>query len=160
MAPKTGTFDISSRWAFAGEQSVACVVRHRQHRSILAADNEAYNAQVDDFLSDFTTTTTDRQVLAGSSIGGNMVELDEYGRPPTQKDIPGYLVGVPLRKFGFATGWTQDYLDNATPADLAIKQQAAQARISVGRATRSRPRSSTRPTSRSTITWSTTCRSR
>jgi hypothetical protein len=77
-------------------------------------------------LGEFTQQVTERQVLSGSSIGGNMVELDEYGRPPTQRDLPGYLVGIPLRKFGFATGWTQDYLDNATPADLAIKQQAGQ----------------------------------
>lgn len=124
MTLKTGTYDISSLLA-ANNQSLASYGTDNIAR-ILAADNEAYNAQVDDYLADFTTTTTDRQVLAGSSIGGNMVELDEYGRPPTQRDIPGYLVGLPLRKFGFATGWTQDYLDNATPADLAIKQQAAQ----------------------------------
>ena len=122
---KTGTYDISALLA-ANNQSLASYGTDRIAQ-ILAADNESYNAQVDSFLADFTLTTTDRQVLAGSSIGGNMVELDEYGRPPTQKDIPGYLVGLPLRKFGFATGWTQDYLDNATPADLAIKQQAAQA---------------------------------
>ena len=122
---KTGTFDISSLLA-ANNQSLASYGTSRI-AEILAADNDAYNAQVDNFLADFTLTTSDRQVLAGSSIGGNMIELDEYGRPPTQKDIPGYLVGLPLRKFGFATGWTQDWLDNATPADLAIKQQAAQA---------------------------------
>jgi len=122
---KTGTYDISSLLA-ANNQSLASYGTDRIAQ-ILAADNDAYNAQVDNFLADFTLTTSDRQVLAGSSIGGNMVELDEFGRPPTQKDIPGYLVGLPLRKFGFATGWTQDWLDQATPADLAIKQQAAQA---------------------------------
>lgn len=122
---KTGTYDISSLLA-ANNQSLASFGTDRIAQ-VLQEDNAAYNEQVNGILADLTTTTTERQVLAGSSVGGNMIELDEYGRPPTQKDLPGYLVGVPLRKFGFATGWTQDWLDNATPADLAIKQQAAQA---------------------------------
>jgi hypothetical protein len=124
MAPKTGTLDIGSLIA-ANNQSLASYGT-ANIAMVLEADNAAFNAQVDSFLSDFTTKTEDRQVLAGSSIGGDMMELGEYSRQPTQKDLPGYLVGVPLRKFGFATGWTQDWLDNATPADLAIKQQAAQ----------------------------------
>ncbi len=124
MASKTGTFDIGSLLA-ANNQSLASYGTDLI-APILAADNALFNAQVDDFLADFSMKTSERQVLAGSSIGGNMMELDEFSRQPTQKDLPGYLVGVPLRKFGFATGWTQDYLDNATPADLAIKQQAAQ----------------------------------
>jgi hypothetical protein len=124
MASKTGTFDIGALLA-ANNQSLASY-GIRDVAEILQRDNDAYNAQVNDALSDLATTTDEQQVLVGSSIGGNMQELDEYSRMPTQRDLPGYLVGVPLRKFGFATGWTQDYLDNATPADLAIKQQAAQ----------------------------------
>lgn len=124
MAQKTGTFDIGALLA-ANNQSLA-QFGIRDVAEILAADNAAFNAQVDSFLAEISTKTSERQVLAGSSIGGNMMEMDEYGRAPTQKDLPGYLVGLPLRLFAFATGWTTEYFENATPADLAIKQQAAQ----------------------------------
>jgi hypothetical protein len=55
-----------------------------------------------------------------------MYEVDEYGRAPTQVAKPGATVGIPLKLFQYAIGWTQKWLDTKTPADMAIATQAAE----------------------------------
>ena len=55
-----------------------------------------------------------------------MLEVDERGAGPTQKDVPSYFLGFPIRKFQFAIGWTRQYEKYATPADYAVKNSAAQ----------------------------------
>jgi hypothetical protein len=77
-------------------------------------------------LADLCATSTDRQRLAGSSIGGDSMEVDEFSRVPTQKDTPGVLIGFPLKKFHFAVGFTKQFEKKATPADFALAQQAQQ----------------------------------
>lgn len=124
MAQKTGTFDITSLLAATNVSAVAFGMD--TIASVLQADNAAYNALVQDALDDLVTTTPDRQRVAGSSISGDMLEADEYSRIPTQKDLPSYLIGFPLRKFQFAVGWTRQWQKRATPADYALRQQAAQ----------------------------------
>lgn len=124
MAQKTGTYDISS--LLAAKNASAVEFGLDTIAATLAADNTNYNAMVQSALADLVATTSDRQRVAGSSVGGDMMEADEYSRVPTQKDVPSYLMGFPLRKMQWATGWTSQWIKKATPADFAIKQQAAQ----------------------------------
>ena len=80
---------------------------------ILNADDAAFSAVVDDMLSELVGTTSDQLKKVGNSLGGNAVEVDEFGQSPTQKDVPGYFVGFPLRKIQFAIGWTRQFFKNA-----------------------------------------------
>jgi hypothetical protein len=54
-----------------------------------------------------------------------MVEVDEFGRAPTQKVKGGQTVGFPLRQYQFNLGWTRKYLQNATPAELVDQETKA-----------------------------------
>lgn len=124
MALKTGTFDISSLLAAQNLSAVAFGLSTIEE--VLRADNANYNFLVQQALQDFVLTSPDRQRVAGSSIGGNMMEVDEYSRGPTQKDVPSYLIGFPMRKYQFNIGWTRQWEKKKTPADFAVAQQAAQ----------------------------------
>ncbi|MBA3891543.1 MAG: hypothetical protein H0X64_13535 [Gemmatimonadaceae bacterium] len=124
MPQLTGTHDISSLLA-AKHQSVA-EYGEDSVAAVLAADLVAHNMIVDDLMADLAAPTSDRQRLSGTSVSGEMVETDEYGRAATQKATPGQTVGFPLRQFQYSIGWTRNFLKVATPADIAIAQQAAQ----------------------------------
>ncbi len=125
MAKLTGTYDVSSLLAAINTTAVDYGIDNIA--ATLAADNAAFSEQVTDALSELATTSSDRQRLVGTSIGGDMMEVDEYGQGPTQKDVPSYFVGFPLRKFQFPIGWTVQWEKNAAAADYAIKNAAAQA---------------------------------
>lgn len=124
MAKQTGTYDIGSLFA-AVNQSVA---QYGQERIVetIQQDNANFSAQVTDALSDISADTKQQQVAIGTSIGGDMMEQDEYGQGPTQRDQPGYLIGIPLRRFQFPIGWTTQWRKNAMAADFAVKNAAAQ----------------------------------
>ncbi len=124
MAQKTGTHDISTLLATTDQTAVAFGVD--TIAQVLAEDNANHSALVNEALSDICTVSPDRQRKQGTSIDGEMMEGDEYGRTPTQKATAGQLVGFPLRKYTFALGWTRDWELQRTPADFAIAQQAAQ----------------------------------
>lgn len=124
MALKTGTLDIASLQAATNTSAVEFGADNIAQ--IIAADNAAFSAVVEDMLADLAETTNERQRLVGNSLGGNAVEVDEFGQGPTQKDVPGYFVGFPLRRIQFPIGWTQQFFKNATAADFAIKNGIAQ----------------------------------
>jgi hypothetical protein len=124
MAPKTGTLDIASLFAARNVTAVAFGLNTIER--VLNADNDNYNFLVQQALRDLAETTTDRLRFAGSSIGGDMQEADEYSRIPTQKDFPGYPIGFPERKYQFAVGWTKQWEKKRSPADFATAQKAAQ----------------------------------
>jgi hypothetical protein len=127
MAPKTGTFAVADLLAAKntiigqGEFNAQAVA------DALRQDNENYNLLVTQALADLVETTSDSVRPATGSIGGDMMEVDEFSRGPTQKDTPGYFIGFPLRKFQFAVGWTAQWERNAKVADVAAKNLAAQA---------------------------------
>lgn len=124
MAKTTGTYDVSALFA-ATTQSVADFGAENIALT-LAADNGNFTAQVNNALDEVSESTTERQIAVGTSIGGDMMEQGEYGQGPTQRDQPGYLVGVPLRRFQFPIGWTTQWRKNAMAADFAVKNAAAQ----------------------------------
>lgn len=120
----TGTNDISTLLA-ARDQSVASFGLNNIV-SILQAELARHNAIVMDLVGDLATITTDRQRKYGVSVAGEMFEVDEYGRAPTQVSKPGATVGFPLRNYQTSIGWTQKWFNTKTPADMAIAVQGAE----------------------------------
>lgn len=120
----TGTHDINTllatRYQSVAEYGVDKI------QTVLAADLQAHNIIMQELVSDLCEVTTDRQRKYGTSVSGEMVEVDEYGRSQTQLAKPGATVGFPLRMFQFAIGWTEKWFQTHTPADLAIAVQNAQ----------------------------------
>jgi hypothetical protein len=117
MALNVGTYDISS--LLAARLTSAAAFGLDTIQKILEADIAAHNAIVEQMVSELCELTTDRQRIYGSAAAGEMVEVDEFGRAPTQKVAPGATCGFPLRLFQYAIGWTSKYLEVATPFDLA-----------------------------------------
>ncbi len=117
MAPNTGTYDISTLLA-ARFQSVAQFGMDTVQQ-VLENDVAAHNAIVTSMVSDLCELTVDRQRIYGTSVSGEMVEVDEYGKAPTQNSAPGSTVGFPLKLFQFNVGWTAKWMQSKTPADAA-----------------------------------------
>lgn len=125
MTLNTGTYDISSllaaRFQSAAEYGLDTIQR------VLQADLAAHNAIVNDMLTTLCEPTTERQRIYGTSADGEMVEVDEFGRAPTQSPKTGATVGFPLRLFQFPIGWTEKWMQVHTPADMAQAQLGAEA---------------------------------
>jgi hypothetical protein len=127
MAPKTGTFAVADLLAAKNTIIGTGGYSAQAIADSLAQDNENYSQIIQQAIADLAETSEDSMRPVGSSIGGDMMEVDEFSRGPTQKDTPGYFVGFPLRKFQFAVGWTAQWERNASVADAATKNLAAQA---------------------------------
>ena len=120
----TGTHDISTLLA-TRFQSVAAFGMDTIQQ-VLEADVAAHNAIVQEMVAGMCEVTTDRQRRYGSSVGGEMIEVDEYGRSATQVARPGATVGFPMRLFQFGLGWTAKWFETHTPSDMATAVQNAQ----------------------------------
>lgn len=120
----TGTHDISTLLA-TRFQSVAAFGMDTIQQ-VLEADVAAHNAIVQEMVAGMCEVTTDRQRRYGTSVGGEMIEVDEYGRSATQVARPGATVGFPMRLFQFGLGWTAKWFETHTPADMATAVQNAQ----------------------------------
>jgi hypothetical protein len=117
MSTLTGTYDISAllatRNASAAEFGLDTI------QAVLQADIAAHNAIVLEMVSELCEVTPDRQRIYGTSTDGEMVEVDEYGRAPTQRPVTGATVGFPMRLFQYSIGWTRKWFETRTPADMA-----------------------------------------
>jgi hypothetical protein len=111
MPSRTGTHDLAS--LLANTQQTAADFGLDTIQEVFAADLEA-------------DTTSDRQRLYGTSSNGEMLQVDEYGRGPTQKPSVGVTVGFPLRLYQFAVGWTRKWFQQRSVADTALTFQNAQ----------------------------------
>ncbi len=124
MTTITGTHDIASlkaaRFQSAAEFGLDTI------QAVLEADVAAHNEIVNDMMEEMCEITTDRQRLYGTSADGDMIEVDEYGRGPTQKPTTGATVGFPLKLFQFPIGWTEKWMQTHTPADMATAVEAAE----------------------------------
>jgi len=125
MTLQTGAHDVTdllaARFSSAVEYGLDTIEK------VLQADIAAHNAIVSEMVADMCEMTTDRQRIYGTSAGGDMVEVDEYGKAPTQRAQPGATVGFPLKLFQFNLGWTYKWFQNHTPADMAVMVLAAEA---------------------------------
>ena len=95
-----------------GEDAVATTVQ---------MDLDNLNTQVrQKMMTDLVVMSPDRLRRYGASTDGEFVELDEMGYPAAQKTGLGQNVGFPLKKFGRAIAWTRDFMNGATPSDVAV----------------------------------------
>src|SRR5689334_7825022 len=124
MALKVGTLAIAD--LLANKQTTVADVDEQELAQVLQRELDAHNQLTADMVAPLADTTEDRQRQAGSGEAGEMVELDEFGRAPTQKTDIGANLGFPLKKYGFAVGWTRDWFEMATLADFARRSQAVQ----------------------------------
>jgi hypothetical protein len=83
-------------------------------------DLAAHNARVTEMVSVLCEPTTERGKVYGTAIGGRMERAGEYTRGPTQRVQAGGKVHWPMYKHQFATGWTREWFEVKTPADLAL----------------------------------------
>lgn len=124
MTTVTGTLDISSlkaaRFQSAAEFGLDKI------SAVIQADVAAHNDIVSSMLADMCELTSDRQRLYGTSADGEMVEVDEYGRGPTQRPLTGATVGFPLKAFQYALGWTEKWFKTHTPSEMADQVLAAE----------------------------------
>lgn len=124
MPTQIGTYDMSSLLAVRF-QSVNAFGMNTVEQ-VLRDDLATHNAIVAEMTEQLATPTSDTQAVYGTGAVGNMVEVDEFGRAATQRVSPGSTVAFPLRLFQYNVGWTRKFLQNATPADLAQAQLAAE----------------------------------
>lgn len=124
MAQKTGTHGIdtllAARFTSAKDFGLDNIAE------IVNAELDAHNTLMIEGLAELAETTTDAQNVYGSATDGTMTEVDEFGAAPTQRNPPGSTVGYPLKKKQYNLGWTNDFLEEATPADIASMVQGAQ----------------------------------
>lgn len=120
----TGSYTISDLLA-ARHQSAAefglDTIRETLQRNL-----QAHNELTEDMVGDLCDVDTDRQRKYGTRVAGDMQEVDEHGRAPTQKEKAGATVGFPLRMFQFNLGWNAKWFQNHTPADMAQAVVAAE----------------------------------
>jgi hypothetical protein len=94
---------------------------------VLQIDIDAHNTIVGSMMTDLCEVTMDARRLYGSTGGGTMTEVDPLGKASTRSERPGSAVCFPLRDYQYATGFATKWLENATVADVAIKQKNAEA---------------------------------
>jgi len=120
----TGTHDIST--LLASRDTSAAEFGLNNILPIINGELARHNAIVTTLVNDLATFTTDRQRKYGISVAGDMHEVDEYGRAPTQVSKPGATVGFPLKMFQYALGWTRKWFELHTPADMVIAVQGGE----------------------------------
>lgn len=124
MTQNTGTYDISALLAVKNQSVAQYGLSNIE--PVLRADLAAHNANTLAMLSDLCEVTTDRQRRYGGATDGEMVEVDEFGRAPTQTTTSGDTVAFPLRLFQYNIGWTAKWFEMHTPEDMAMAQIAAE----------------------------------
>ena len=125
MPTQTGTHDIN--WLLASRYQSVMDLDMDAVVAVLRADLAAHNALMLDLLGEFADVTTERQLTYGGGVGGEMVQVDEYGRAPTQRaPSTAATIGLPLHKYQFALGWTETALRVRTAADIATAQLNAE----------------------------------
>jgi hypothetical protein len=129
MAIQVGTHDLASlrenRFQSVAEFGL------QVFEQILRADVDAHRAVVAGMDADLVVQTPDRQRIFGASADGQFQEVDEYGRVPTQMYQGGNTVGIPLRLYQYATGWTERTLAKMSvgeAAEIALNTQLANVR--------------------------------
>lgn len=124
MAPNIGTYTIDTlldvRFQSVDAFGADTVVQ------VLQDDLAAHNRIIMEMVQEMAALTTDTQGIYGTGSVGEMVEVDEFGRSETQVAATGSTVAWPLRLFQYPIGWTRKYMQMATPADLAVRQLAAE----------------------------------
>lgn len=123
MAGKTGTASIADLQA-ARFTSLASFGVTRI-ASALQADLAVHNQLMTEVLGSFAEITSDRQRIYGTSDSGQMLEIDEFSRGPTQKPQVGATVAFPLSRFQYNIGWTRLFFETKQVNDLLVMYVAS-----------------------------------
>ncbi len=124
MAMQTGTHDLNTLLAVQ-DQSVVAYGKD-SIIEVLQRDLAAHNRLMEEVVSSLCEVTSDVQRKYGTSSHGDMMEVDEYGQAPTQRTKAGSNVGFPLKRFEYPLGWSETWMQEKTPADMAKMIIAAQ----------------------------------
>lgn len=125
MPQRTGTYDLTSLLAVTNQSAAEFGID--RIAEVLQQDIDAHNRiVVEDLLPELAEVTTDRQRIAGIVSDTEMMEVDDYGRAPTQVEVTPPTLGFPLRLFQHNIGWTEKFMEAATPADLAKRTLGAE----------------------------------
>jgi len=112
----TGTYSVDDllavRYASAAEFGADKIF------DALKADLSFYNGMVKEQLSLLAEPLTEQSRVYGGSTLHQMTQVDEFGVAPSQKAHVTSDVSFPLRLFSSSIGWTQKYLDIASPNEL------------------------------------------
>lgn len=129
MAGNTGTLELADllaqTYVSAEAYGVNTIIE------VATRDLAAYNTIWRDPMQSYVAITTDAQRVSGGSSQGRMQRVGQVGRAPTQVAGAGGTVGFPLDRYQFNIGWTNDFAELMTPADMArqtLNAQGAHAR--------------------------------
>ena len=80
-----------------------------------------HNKHTREMIDLFVERTTEKVARYGNqAVGGEMVEVDEWGRVDVQKTaVTGHDIGWPLRSYQYGIGWTKKYFEIKAVADIA-----------------------------------------
>ena len=124
MTTSTGSYGVSdllaARFQSAAEFGLDTI------EAVLSEDTANHNLIVMDAVRELCEITTDRQRIYGTSGRGQMQEVDEDGKGPSQKNVTGSTCGFPLRKFQYPMSWNDIWMQTHTPADMAQASEGAQ----------------------------------
>lgn len=113
----TGSYGLEDLLSYAGASAASYGLNTIS--KVLQADLAAWNAAVEDQISELAVPTTAQQGVYGIRGKLDMIEVDEFGAAPSSKLNVGETVGFPLQMFSTSLGWTSKYMEIATPAELA-----------------------------------------
>jgi len=119
-----GTLSVLDSLA-ATNQSVIEIGEETVWKQVAAA-LAAHNAVTDELMADFVETTADRRRRYGGNDEMTMEDIDEFGRPDSQKITAASDVDFPLRKYGASLQWTADSLEVMSGAQMAANVLAIQ----------------------------------
>lgn len=84
-------------------------------------ETEYANKRVNEMLADFCMPVTAQSAIWGGGGTVAMDEVDEYGVPMAKQNAIGITAQFPLRMYKQQLGWTEEYFETATPAEVAEK---------------------------------------
>lgn len=127
MAKNYGTLQLLDTLAQADNDNIYTYGEDRLYshvRDIL----EVHNELAEEMMQNFVSTTNTRIARFGvDAVSGEMVEVDEYGYADVQKtSVAGYDIGLPLRSYQYAIGFTKRWMETHTVAEMASQIAAAQ----------------------------------
>jgi hypothetical protein len=79
------------------------------------------NDRVNEMLADLAQPMNVQSAIWGSGGAVLMEEMDEFGVPLPSHSAPGITAQFPLRMYKQTIGWTEEYFQQATPAEVAEK---------------------------------------
>jgi hypothetical protein len=119
-AGRTGTYDLRDLQNVTNQTVIQFGLDDVQ--AAVQEELAIHNAQLNDMVGTLVSAAPSRIVAdaSGLLLDGEMREVDEYGRVATQKTGAPEQIGLPIRRYQFGVGFTGDFLQRATPAQVAV----------------------------------------